>query len=75
MGPEGIHPRVLTEVTDMVARPLSIIFEKTGQLGASLMTGRGQISYPYMRIAQKRTQETTGPSALLQSLGEWWNDS
>jgi len=75
MGPGGIYPRVLTEVADVVARPLSIIFEKLWQSGSSLMTGRGKISYPSRRIAQKRTQETTGPSALLQSLGKWWNDS
>ncbi|KFP78134.1 RNA-directed DNA polymerase from mobile element jockey, partial [Apaloderma vittatum] len=57
MGPDKIHPWVLRDLTDEVARPLSIIFERSLQSG-KVSTGwkRGNIT----PIFQKGKKEDPG---------------
>ena len=33
MGPDGMHPRVLRELAEMISEPLSIIFDRSWRTG------------------------------------------
>ncbi|KFW68277.1 hypothetical protein AS28_05452, partial [Pygoscelis adeliae] len=56
MGPNETHPRVLKELADEVAKPLSIVFEKSWQSGeVTTNWKRGNIT-----ITQKGKKEEPG---------------
>jgi len=61
MGPDGMHPRVLRELVDVVAEPLSTIFERSWRTGEVPEDCRKASVTP--KRARRRTQGTTGQSA------------
>ena len=60
MGPDDIHPTGLKEMADVVAEPLSIIFENHGCLVKSPVTGKRETLLPFLRKGERKTWGTTG---------------
>ena len=58
MGPDDIHTRVLKEMAGVVAKPLSIIFEKSWLSGEVLDNGGRVTSLPFTRKGARRTPGT-----------------
>jgi len=72
MGPDKMHPRVLKELADAIARQLSMIFERSWQ-SKSLVTGGREILCPFLKKVGRRNLGTTDLSASPLCLGRSWN--
>ena len=66
MEPDNIQPKVLKELADVVANPPFITMEKLS-LVKFLVTGKRETSILFSRKRERKTQETTGQWAHIES--------
>ncbi|KFW70429.1 RNA-directed DNA polymerase from mobile element jockey, partial [Pygoscelis adeliae] len=70
MGPNEIHPWVLKELEDEVAKPLSIIFEKLWQCGEVPTDWKGGNITPTFRKGKKEDPGNYRPVSLTPMPGK-----
>ncbi|KFP54076.1 RNA-directed DNA polymerase from mobile element jockey, partial [Cathartes aura] len=58
MGPDGMHPRVLRELADVIARPLLIIFDRSWRLGQVPEDWKKAIVTPVFKKGKKEDSES-----------------
>lgn len=68
MGPDEMHPWVLRELADIVALPLSIIFDKLWQTGEVPKAWRRDIVTPVFKKGWKEVPGNDRPVSLTSSL-------
>jgi len=57
--PDDMHPRILRKLV-YVVKPFSIMYENCGCHVKSLVTGKREISLPFLRKGGMKTCRTTG---------------
>jgi len=67
MGPNGIHPRVLREVANVVAEPFPIIFERSWRTGEVPEDWRKANVTPIFKKGKKEDPENYRPVSLPPS--------
>ena len=75
MGPDGVHPRVLKELAEVVAEPLSIIFEKSWLSGEVPDDWRKGHITPIYKKGSKEDLGNYRPVRSPLCLGRSWNRS
>ncbi|NWT63551.1 RTJK polymerase, partial [Erythrocercus mccallii] len=70
MGPDGLHPRVLREMAEVIARPLSIIFERSWRTGEVPEDWRKANVVPIFKKGKKEDPGNYRPVSLTSIPGK-----
>ena len=70
MGPDGLHPKMLRELVDVVAKPLSVILQQTWLAGNVLADWRLANAMPIFKKGRKDDPGSYRPISLTSVSGK-----